>query len=73
MRHIDNYGIRNPKFRKIVKLIVTFSVRKMGSVETKGTLQEALFEAQEMTLDEMDTPYFLSVFILPDPEFAPPD
>ena len=50
MRHIDNYGIRNPKFRKIVKLIVTFSVRKMGSVETKGTLQEALFEAQESNL-----------------------
>jgi hypothetical protein len=42
-------------------------------VETKGTLQEALFEAQEVTLDEMDTPYFLSGFILPDPEFAPPD
>jgi hypothetical protein len=31
----------------------------MGSVETKGTLQEALFEAQEMTLDEIDTPLLL--------------
>jgi hypothetical protein len=27
----------------------------MVSVETKDTLQEALFEAQEMTLDEIDT------------------
>ena len=42
----------------------------MGSVEAKGTLQEALFEAQEMTLDEMDTPYFLSVFILPRPRIC---
>ena len=42
----------------------------MGSVEAKGTLQEALFKAQEMTLDEMDTPYFLSVFILPRPRIC---
>jgi len=28
-------------------------------VETKGTLQEALFEAHEMTLDKIDTPLLL--------------
>ncbi len=67
MRHIANYGIRNPKVRKIVKLIVTFFVRKMGSVETKGTLQKAGNDA-----GRNGYPYFLSGFILPDPEFAPP-
>jgi len=38
-------------------MVITFFVaRKMGSVEAKGTLQEALFKAQEMTLDELETP-----------------
>ena len=53
MRHIANYGIRESQ----VKIVITFFVaRKMGSVEPKSTLQEALFKAQEMTQDEMEIP-----------------
>ena len=53
MRHIANYGIEESQ----VKIVITFFVaRKMGSVEPKSTLQEALFKAQKMTQGEMETP-----------------
>ena len=53
LRHIANYGIRESQ----VKIVIPFlSPGKMGSVEAKGTFQEPLFKAQEMTLDEMETP-----------------
>ena len=46
-----------------------FFVRKWAPWK-RSTLREARFEAQEMTLAKMETPYFLSFFILPRPRIC---